>query len=123
MELACRLDQLIEIKGVTLYQVSKATGISQATLGRVMCNKTKKLNTKNFEILAKYFDVRETWLRTGKGESEIIHPELQEEQKVLKFQETISKLILQNEKLVSVIEKQSATIKKSIETINALQMR
>lgn len=123
MDLACRLDQLIEKKGVTHYQVSKATGVSQATLGRVRCNKTKKLNTKNIEILAKYFDVRETWLRTGKGESEVILLELQEEDKVLKYQEMISKLIIQNDKMVALIEKQAVTIEKNIEIINALHKR
>jgi transcriptional regulator with XRE-family HTH domain len=123
MDLASRLDHLIELKGVTHYEVSKATGVSQATLGRVRCSKTKKLNTKNIEILAKFFEVRETWLRTGKGESEVKPMKLDAEEKILSLQEIVSKILQQNEKLVSIIEKQSATIEKNTEIIHALQMR
>lgn len=123
MNLACRLDQLIEKKGVTHYEVSKATGVSQATLGRVRCNKTKKLNINTIKKLANYFHIQEAWLRTGKGEKKVLPLELQADDRVLKYEEMISKLILQNGKLVAVIEKQSATIEKNMETINALQKK
>lgn len=66
--MASRLRELIEEKGVTPYEVSKMTGISQATLSRILNNNTTKLNIQNITILSEYFAVSYDWLSTGKGE-------------------------------------------------------
>lgn len=63
-----RLREAVEHNGVTLYEVSKATGITQATLSRLINGITKKTNPKNLTLLAHYLRVNEHWLRTGEGE-------------------------------------------------------
>lgn len=68
MAIGDRIKQLIDIKGVTAYIVSAKTGISQATLSRLMSNATKKPNINNIELLANYFNVNPDWLLTGNGE-------------------------------------------------------
>ncbi len=52
-------------KGLTPYQLSKESTVSEATLSRIL-NKDTKPHLKNLEKLSKYFQVRETWLLTGK---------------------------------------------------------
>ena len=44
------------------------TGISQATLSRILNNNTAKLNIQNLILLSDYFNVNYDWLSTGKGE-------------------------------------------------------
>lgn len=68
MSLGERIKKLSDEKGVSNYQISKDTGISQSTLSRLMTNSTSKLNSTNIEILAKYFDVSVDYLRTGNEE-------------------------------------------------------
>lgn len=68
MKISDRIRQLIDNKGVTAYVVSAKTGISQATLSRLLSDNTKKPNISNIEILAKYFEVNAKWLLTGEGE-------------------------------------------------------
>ncbi len=58
------LSKLISEKGVTSYEVSKSTGISESTISR-MLNKNSKPNIKNRQILAKYFNVSEQYLING----------------------------------------------------------
>ena len=62
-----RLRVLISEKGVTPYEISKKTGISQSTLSRILNNTTTKLNINNLTLLSKYFNVEYDWLSTGKG--------------------------------------------------------
>lgn len=63
-----RIKKLINGKGVTPYEISIKTGISQSTLSRVLKEQTLKLNIKNAQILAKYFDINIEWLMTGVGD-------------------------------------------------------
>lgn len=67
MEILERILELIESKGVTPYEISAKTGISEAVLSRLLNGKTKKPNQNNIKILAKYFNISEDWLRTGVG--------------------------------------------------------
>lgn len=60
-----RIKKLIESSGVTPYEISKKTGISQSTLSRILNNSTSKLSIKSIELLANYFNVSERWLSTG----------------------------------------------------------
>lgn len=64
-----RLEYLIEKKGITAYELSSSTGISQSTLSRII-NKGSKPNLKNSEALAKYFQITKDWLINGSIEKE-----------------------------------------------------
>lgn len=65
--LGARIRSLVEEKGVTPYEVSRKTGVSQSTLSRVLNNNTVKMSINNMELLAEYFDVGYDWLSTGRG--------------------------------------------------------
>jgi transcriptional regulator with XRE-family HTH domain len=71
--ISTRLKELIGDKGVTPYEISKMTGISQATLSRILNNNTTKLNIQNVTLLSEYFNVSYDWLSTGKGEKKDVH--------------------------------------------------
>jgi len=60
-----RFTYLAEKKNVTNYEISKTTGISDASLSRIKNGKTSKLNTETAEILANYFQVEKDWLNNG----------------------------------------------------------
>lgn len=62
--LGVRLQKLIDSKGVTAYVVAQETGISQATLSRIL-NKNTKPNLRNTKTLAEYFNVSVPFLLTG----------------------------------------------------------
>ncbi len=66
--IAERLQGLIDEKGVTPYVISKKTGVSQATISRILTRITKKLNINSAAKLSAYFHVDCDWLVTGKGE-------------------------------------------------------
>lgn len=57
--------QLLQERGITAYQVSKDTGISQGTFSRWKQRGTK-LSMKNLRILADYFNVPIEYFVTGK---------------------------------------------------------
>lgn len=69
--IAERLRYLIDNKKITPYQISIESGIKQATLSRVLNNKTEKLSLNNIALLANYFHISPEWLQTGNGE---MHP-------------------------------------------------
>lgn len=60
-----RITELLEKKGITAYTLSNETGLSQATLSRII-NKNTKPNASNLKAISDYFDVDQTWLLTGK---------------------------------------------------------
>lgn len=60
-----RITKLLEKKGITAYTLANETGLSQATLSRII-NKNSKPNASNLKVLAEYFDVDQTLLLTGK---------------------------------------------------------
>lgn len=64
-----RLEYLIDKKGITAYELSSSTGISQSTLSRII-HKGSKPNLKNSETLAKYFQITKEWLINGSIEKE-----------------------------------------------------
>lgn len=59
-----RLKSEMDKRGLTSYALSKETGISESTLGRII-NKNSKPNTVNIKVLCEYFGVSESWLLTG----------------------------------------------------------
>lgn len=62
-----RLQQLFDNKGVTPYYLSRATGVSQATISRLKGDKTAKPNIETNKKFANYFNVSAEWLLTGEG--------------------------------------------------------
>ena len=63
-----RLRQVIENKGITPYQLSAKTNISQATLSRILANSTTKPSIKTVEVIADYLQISREWLLTGNGD-------------------------------------------------------
>ncbi len=68
MNLGDRLRHLIEEKKVTAYEVALKTGISQATLSRVLNDNTAKMSIKTIDVLTQYFNIKKDWLASGIGE-------------------------------------------------------
>ena len=66
---ADRLNELIEKKSITRYQVAKATGVTEATLSNYTKGKGNP-NTSIVKQLADYFEVSFEWLMYGDGEDE-----------------------------------------------------
>jgi transcriptional regulator with XRE-family HTH domain len=67
------LSNLIKNKGVTAYEVSCGTGISESTLSRIL-NKNTKPNIQNRKILAEYFNVNEDVFLNNNVENIISEP-------------------------------------------------
>ncbi len=65
-----RLRQVIERKGITPYELSMRTNISQATLSRIFTNSTAKPSSRTVGAIAKYLHISAEWLLTGNGEME-----------------------------------------------------
>lgn len=100
-----RIKELIDNKGITPYEISAKTGISQATLSRILSNSTSKPSIRNVEILSQYFNVNKDWLLTGKGDM------------IKSISNEIDDLTLSQQR---TIESLSATIKNLSETIKNL---
>lgn len=105
-----RLMELMNVKGVTAYDINKATGISQSTIGQYKNNPLLTPTLKILKKLADYFEVDERWLRTGEGEPFTVVNEPGGEYQTLNTQEMISRLIIQNDRLIAVVERHSITI-------------
>lgn len=71
MDFCSRIKYLLDKKGVTPYVVAAKTGVSQATLSRILNNTTARPSMRSVELLAKYFDVSAEWLLTGNGEMQV----------------------------------------------------
>lgn len=63
-----RLRYLIDKKGITPYYLSEKTGISEATISRLLSGKSIRPNIKTIGLLTYYFQITEDWLLTGDGE-------------------------------------------------------
>lgn len=70
MTLSEKLLKLIEQKGVTSYEVSIRSGVSESTLSRILNGHTGKMSLKTQDMLAKYFNVD---ISTFNESSEILH--------------------------------------------------
>jgi len=107
---ADRLNELIKKKGVSRYQVSKATAVTEATLSNYTKGKGNP-NTSIVKQLADYFEVSFEWLMYGEGEDECHQgqllegePTFQAEYPAKKLRATSSDLSV----LVAFFEKQLA---------------
>ncbi|AVM53352.1 hypothetical protein JN06_01390 [Bacteroides zoogleoformans] len=70
MNIFNRIQELADIKGVTMYVISQDTGISESVFSRLKKKSNASIGKKNLLILANYFCVNEHWLATGEGERE-----------------------------------------------------
>ena len=68
-----RLTQLIDKKGISAYYLSKATGVSQATISRLKSDATARASISTNERIARYFKVSAEWLLTGEGDKRDNH--------------------------------------------------
>jgi transcriptional regulator with XRE-family HTH domain len=66
------LGKLIDGKGFTPYQVARDTGVSDATLSRLLSGKTQKMSGNTARIFAEYFRVSFEWLMTGIGKANML---------------------------------------------------
>lgn len=66
-----RLAYLIEKQKLTKYSLSIKSGVSEATLGRLLKDESIKPSEKTIQKLSEYFQVSELWFRTGENESAI----------------------------------------------------
>ena len=76
---ADRLNELIEKKRVSRYQISKDTGVTEATLSNYSKGKGNP-NTSIVKQLADYFEVNHEWLLHGDGEDEHLQARLTEKE-------------------------------------------
>ena len=65
-----RLMYLIKNKNITPYRLSVESGVSEATLSRLIKGKQEKVSHKTLMLLSDYFQISPEWLRDGKGEME-----------------------------------------------------
>ena len=66
-----RLRQVIENKGITPYELSAKTNISQATLSRILGNFTSRPSIRTVEYIADYLQISKEWLLTGSGDMQV----------------------------------------------------
>lgn len=62
-----RLVYLLEKQNITPYKLAKETGISGATLSRIL-SESNVPNNSTISCICNYFNVNEDWLRAGIGE-------------------------------------------------------
>ena len=112
-----RIKFLINKRNITPYEIEKKSGVSQATLSRLLTGNTKKTKIENLEKLANYFHVSIEWLQCGEENSipnvNLSNPDFNEihASKVkLTEAERVDKLILQNERMIEIIAKQMESI-------------
>lgn len=67
MNISERIKELADKEKVSMYTISKETGISQSTLSRLINGKTENISRRALKILADYFRVGFDWLLTGDG--------------------------------------------------------
>lgn len=135
-----RIKFLFEKNGLNAYTFYVKTGFDQATMGRILKGETKKPSTNTIESIANYFNVSSTWILTGKGEMENTArsapttppPNPPPEVKNLPVydftnEQRINLLLIQNaetqkqnDRLLTLLEKQEETIRINSLTINTL---
>jgi transcriptional regulator with XRE-family HTH domain len=65
-----RLREALRAKDASASELSRACGVSPAAVSKWLDGRTTKLTAENYVNAAKFLEVREEWLRTGKGPKE-----------------------------------------------------
>ncbi len=118
MNIAERVKQLAEKKGITMYILSSETGVSQSTLSRFITGKGE-ISRKNLKKISEYFNVNLDWLVTGEGDSTLsVVQHNQSGDNINGHSVTISKS--ETEKLLEVINSCHELLKEKDMQINKL---
>lgn len=118
MNIAERVKQLAENKGITMYILSLETGISQSSLSRFITGKGE-ISRKNLKKLSEYFHVDLDWLVTGEGEqTPSIIQQNHSGDNINGQSVTVNKS--ETEKLLEVIDKCHDLLREKDEQINRL---
>jgi len=119
------IKELMDAKKLNAYELANETGISQSSLSRILNSETNKLNLRNMQLLANYFNVSLDYLRTGRrelplkpdpGGTDILSPD----EMLSRLIVTNEKLVEQNAELIRALTLQNTTINKNAETISQL---
>lgn len=94
-----RFESLMKERGLTVAEVSRATGIPYTTLDSYVKKKQSYTSMENVIKLAEYFGVTMEWLATGK-EKKDTQDDVELSQRKKKAIEMVSKLTPEEEKAV-----------------------
>lgn len=97
-----RFTYLLEKEGLSMYQLSERTGITQSTLGRIR-NQNAKPNKANRKILADFFGVESDWLIYGESKNVRAINNLISDDFDIKFHDGTRYIILPSGKMVAMI--------------------
>lgn len=71
-EISDRFNTLLRDRGISIYDLCKATGLNNSAVGRLSKGQVLKPNTKTVNTISKYFNVNPVWFRSGHGQKEIL---------------------------------------------------
>jgi len=108
MNIPERILQYLEHKGISKLAFYKAIGVTNGYL-----DKKQTIGAEKIAVITEiYSDLNLSWLITGKGEMLNPEGEYTGDERTLKPNEIISKLVLQNETLIAIIDRHSTIIEK-----------
>ncbi len=126
MSLWERIQILIDSKGITAYELSRAIGISQSTITKWKKGIDVKPRKEILEKLAEYFNVTEDWLRTGQemkqnATKNQVSNELNRLSIYDESMKAINSLISQNNDYIQLILKNTELIQENTEFLKELR--
>lgn len=65
MEIHEKIQKLLDNKGITAYELSLKSGVPHSTLSRILNGETKKLSSKNKDLLSSFFKTDEDYFNNG----------------------------------------------------------
>ncbi len=65
MDISEKIQKLIDNKGITPYELSIKSGIPHSSISRILNGETKKLSTKNKQLISEYFKIEEDYFNNG----------------------------------------------------------
>lgn len=92
MEFKDRFSQLLDAQKVSMYRMSKETGIAQQLVASYKKGAFEPKH-ENMIILARFFKVSETWLRTGLGDPYAKGKDYQTEEFIASVESGISEVV------------------------------
>ena len=91
-----RLSELLKNKGVSAYVLADETGMSNATLSRII-KKDAKPNIKTLKKITDYFNVSREWFLTGSGKKNIVSSSNTPKIEAKRIDKTTNTQVLQKE--------------------------
>ena len=65
MEIKDKIQKLLDNKGITAYELSLKSKVPHSSISRILNGETKKLSTKNKQLLSDFFKVEEDYFNNG----------------------------------------------------------